>query len=246
MLSSSRVILWSCFLCMLSAFNVISMPQNPYDVFLSHASDQKYDVAMPVRNGIKLMAQSCRVFIDVLELPGGQEWGANLREHMQTSHCGVFILSPEFAVKEWPMIECECFLSRRCAAQARGSQGPLIMPVYYELTWEDCTSSWSKFEQKYGTRFPTDNTTLPDFEPERSARGERIMEILRALTELQGPPPFSNAVGTKKHEKEYNFSQAVARYVYEHLDHLPRSGTDTPSSDNSSNDPISMDIDDDL
>lgn len=63
-------------------------------------------------------------------------------EHaMNTAHVGVFILSPEFPVRTWTMIELLCFQRREKEAIENGMPVPKLIPVFYRLSVGNCRNA---------------------------------------------------------------------------------------------------------
>ncbi len=71
---------------------------------------------------------------------------------MESALCGVFIMSPEFLAKKWPMKELYCFLKRQEEAKKAGCKLPNLFPVFYRLSLEECGAPEDLFAQ-YGEIF---------------------------------------------------------------------------------------------
>jgi len=74
-----------------------------YDVFISHASEDKHSVAKPIaehltRNGLK-------VWFDDQQLLIGDRLLEKITSALQTSNYGVVVLSQNFFLKKWPRYE---------------------------------------------------------------------------------------------------------------------------------------------
>ena len=99
-----------------------------WDVFISHASEDKSFVARPLAN--KLSEAGLRVWIDEAELHVGDRLREKIDEGLVKSQFGVLILSPSFFAKEWAKSELEALVSK----EVGGSK--VILPVWHELNFE--------------------------------------------------------------------------------------------------------------
>lgn len=103
-----------------------------FDVFISHAGEDKRTLAMPLNE--RLTQHGVKCFLDIENLrPGDLGWDS-MDHAMETATIGVMILSPEFAAKRWPMKELDCFLKRREEEGVRVG----VIPVFYRLEREEC------------------------------------------------------------------------------------------------------------
>ena len=76
-----------------------------YDVFISHASENKADVALPLANLLK--RQGIKVWLDSFELKLGDSLSRSIDQGVAESRFGMVILSPEFLRKDWPRRELD-------------------------------------------------------------------------------------------------------------------------------------------
>ena len=76
-----------------------------YDVFISHASENKADVALPLANLLK--RQGIKVWLDSFELKLGDSLSRSIDQGLSESRFGIVILSPEFLRKDWPRRELD-------------------------------------------------------------------------------------------------------------------------------------------
>jgi len=94
-----------------------------WDVFISHASEDKKSVARPLTT---LLEQAgLKVWLDENELTLGDSLSRKIDEGLSRSLYGVVILSPSFFSKDWPQRE----LAGLAAKQRRGEK--LILPVWH-------------------------------------------------------------------------------------------------------------------
>lgn len=108
--------------------------KSSFEVFISHAGEDKHNIAIPLYE--RLLESKIPTFLDKEELKVGQNAPKEMQAALDTAPIGIFILSPEFAAKKWPMYELQCFLTRLAEAQRRSSSSfvPTLIPVFYRLT----------------------------------------------------------------------------------------------------------------
>jgi len=99
-----------------------------WDVFISHASEDKESVALPLHNRLK--AAGLRVWIDRFELKIGDSLREKIDEGLAGSRYGVVVLSPSFLAKRWPAQELNGLFAREEAGRK------VLLPVWHELTKE--------------------------------------------------------------------------------------------------------------
>lgn len=92
-----------------------------WDVFISHAREDKERVARPLAGLLK--AAGLRVWIDENELQLGDSLRRKIDHALAGSRYGVVVLSPAFFAKEWPQRELD-------ALSALGSESH-ILPVWH-------------------------------------------------------------------------------------------------------------------
>ena len=81
-----------------------------YDVFISHASEDKKDIAVPLYN--ELSARGVRVWFDEATLQPGDSLTAKINDGLSNSRFGIVILSKMFFEKNWPPKELAAMLNR--------------------------------------------------------------------------------------------------------------------------------------
>jgi len=105
-----------------------------WDVFISHAGEDKQDVAWPLCNA--LLEAGFKPWLCDLEIRLGDSLRAKLDEGLAQSSYGVVILSPSFFAKHWPQTELN-------ALAARESSGDkVILPVWHKIEHKDI-ARWS-------------------------------------------------------------------------------------------------------
>ncbi|MDQ0068953.1 replicative DNA helicase [Variovorax boronicumulans] len=102
-----------------------------YDVFISHASEDKDDVARPLAEGLR--ARGLSVWIDEMELKLGDSLRRGIDHGLAESRYGLVVLSPDFLRKEWPQKELDGLVAREDGSQK------IILPVWHQVSREDIT-----------------------------------------------------------------------------------------------------------
>jgi TIR domain len=100
-----------------------------WDVFISHASEDKEALARALAERLRL--KGVRVWYDEFTLRLGDSLRRSTDRGLARSRFGVVILSPSFFTKEWPQKELDGLVAR----EVDGRQ--IILPVWHELTSED-------------------------------------------------------------------------------------------------------------
>ncbi|MBI4673155.1 MAG: toll/interleukin-1 receptor domain-containing protein [Chloroflexi bacterium] len=98
-----------------------------YGVFISHASEDKAEVARPLAQELERLG--VKVWLDEFELTLGDSLRQEIDRGLTQSHFGVVILSPDFFRKEWPQRELNALV-------AIEGDGKVILPVWHHLTKE--------------------------------------------------------------------------------------------------------------
>jgi hypothetical protein len=96
-----------------------------WDVFISHASEDKAIVARPLAQ--LLEAADLRVWLDEAQLRLGDSLRERIDEGLAQSRFGVVILSPAFFAKQWTQSELDGWFARETSDQKK------ILPVWHEI-----------------------------------------------------------------------------------------------------------------
>lgn len=99
------------------------------DVFISHASEDKLEVARPL--AALLIQLGLKVWLDEAELLLGDSLRRKIEHGLSTCRFGVVILSKSFFSKEWPQKELDALVAR----EDRNEK--VILPVWHEVTSND-------------------------------------------------------------------------------------------------------------
>jgi formylglycine-generating enzyme required for sulfatase activity len=97
-----------------------------WDVFISHAWEDKEDIARPLAEALR--RKGLRVWYDEFTLTLGDSLRRSIDRGLAQSRYGVVILSPNFFAKEWPQKELDGLAAR----EAPGEK--VILPVWHNIT----------------------------------------------------------------------------------------------------------------
>ncbi len=97
-----------------------------WDVFISHASEDKASVARPLAQ--QLEASGLRVWFDETQLKVGDSLRAKIDEGLAQSRFGVVVLSPAFFSKRWPQRELAGLVARDVI------ENRVILPVWHNIS----------------------------------------------------------------------------------------------------------------
>lgn len=113
-----------------SALVAPKAPETEYDLFISHASEDKVEIAAPLAE--KLTALGATVWYDEAVLTAGDSLRREIDKGLRLSRFGVVILSPAFFAKEWPQRELDGLVALQTD---RG--GKVVLPVWHRVTKDD-------------------------------------------------------------------------------------------------------------
>ncbi len=99
-----------------------------YDVFLSHASEDKDNVARPLAE--LLQERGLRVWYDEFELRIGDNLVAKLNAGISTSRFGIIVLSQSFFAKRWTNYELD-MLEHLWVTEER-----MLFPIWHGIEME--------------------------------------------------------------------------------------------------------------
>ena len=100
-----------------------------WDIFISHASEDKEEVVRPLARELKQLKLS--VWVDEFTLTLGDSLRRKVDHGLSKSRYGVVILSHDFFSKEWPQKELDALVAR----EADGEK--VILPVWHRLKRSD-------------------------------------------------------------------------------------------------------------
>lgn len=97
-----------------------------YDVFISHASEDKDQVARPLAQ--QLEQRGLRVWLDECQLTVGDSLRRSIDRGLGESRFGIVVLSQAFFKKEWPNRELDGLFARD------EGQEKVILPVWHQVS----------------------------------------------------------------------------------------------------------------
>jgi hypothetical protein len=97
-----------------------------WDVFISHATEDKDDIVRPL--AIALQSAGLSVWYDEFELRIGDSLRRKIDAGLANSRFGVVVLSPAFLEKNWPQYELDGLVTR----EIEGTQ--VILPLWHNIT----------------------------------------------------------------------------------------------------------------
>ena len=100
-----------------------------YDVFISHATEDKDEVVRPLANS--LVAHGLRVWYDEFELRIGDSLRRKIDTGLARSRFGVVVISPSFFTKNWPQYELDGLVTR----EMTGEQ--VILPLWHQISKQE-------------------------------------------------------------------------------------------------------------
>lgn len=126
-----------------------------YDAFISHASEDKDEIARPLAQA--LIAEGLKVWYDELTLKIGDSLRRKIDAGLARSSFGVIILSQHFFAKNWPQHELDGLVARAMSDELR------ILPVWHRITKAEVMAQSPSLADKLGR-----NTS--EYTPEEIAR----------------------------------------------------------------------------
>lgn len=106
--------------------------QQVYDVFISHATEDKNEIVRPLANA--LVAEGLRVWYDEFELRIGDSLRRKIDAGLSNSRFGVVVLSHAFFSKNWPQYELDGLVTK----EMTGEQ--VILPLWHCITKSEVIS----------------------------------------------------------------------------------------------------------
>ncbi|MBI5205575.1 MAG: toll/interleukin-1 receptor domain-containing protein [Nitrospirae bacterium] len=105
------------------------LSEKPWDIFISHASEDKDTLVRPVAHA--LSAFGARVWYDEFTLDVGDSLSCSIDHGLSQSRFGLIVLSPSFFAKAWPEYEL-----RGLTAKELGRE-KVILPIWHNVSREE-------------------------------------------------------------------------------------------------------------
>jgi hypothetical protein len=100
-----------------------------YDVFISHASEDKETVARPLAHALR--DAGLEVWYDEFELKIGDSLRRKIDRGLAGSRFGVVVLSQSFFAKGWPNYELDGLVTKAVSGEQ------VLLPVWHKVTKEE-------------------------------------------------------------------------------------------------------------
>lgn len=97
-----------------------------YDVFISHASEDKLEVVRPL--ALALKSNGLRVWYDEFELRIGDSLRRKIDQGLANSRFGIVVLSKEFIRKGWTNYELDGIITKSMTDEQ------IVLPIWHNIT----------------------------------------------------------------------------------------------------------------
>ncbi|WP_250690175.1 toll/interleukin-1 receptor domain-containing protein, partial [Erysipelothrix aquatica] len=152
-----------------------------WDVFISHASEDKDKIVKPLANTLRNFGVS--VWYDEFELKLGDSLSKSIDKGLINSKFGVIVLSPSFFEKGWTDYELRSLTNKEIGNKK------VILPVWHDITREEISAHSLFLADKFA--IPT-NLGLNEL-------SQKIIEIVR--------PDIINTFALKAFARTGNFTK---------------------------------------
>lgn len=148
-----------------------------WDIFISHASEDKDAVARPLAD--RLIQHGLKVWYDEYTLTLGDSLRRSIDKGLAGSRYGLVVLSPHFFEKEWTQKELDGLVAREDGSEKR------ILPVWHNVSRKDVVSFSPPLADKLGVS---------------TAKGldHVVREIIRVLKPESVPKPATVTATVKE------------------------------------------------
>lgn len=100
-----------------------------YDVFISHASEDKGEVVRPL--AIALQNKNLKVWYDEFELKIGDSLRQKIDKGLANSRFGIVVLSKNFIRKGWTNYELDGIITKSISGQQ------VVLPIWHDITKQE-------------------------------------------------------------------------------------------------------------
>lgn len=132
---------------LLKRYSIMTKKSEKFDIFLSHASEDKNTVAFPLYYYLSQFGY--KVWYDESELKGGDDLYEKIIQAISQSKLCVFILSPSFfnRTKKWTTEELVMVRSQL------DNKGNRFIPIFYNITYNEIPELYSWIIDKRAIQF---------------------------------------------------------------------------------------------
>ncbi len=100
-----------------------------YDVFISHASEDKDEVVRPL--AIALQSKGLKVWYDEFELKIGDSLRRKIDKGLANSRFGIVVLSKDFIRKGWTNYELDGIITKSVSGEQ------IVLPIWHNITKQE-------------------------------------------------------------------------------------------------------------
>jgi hypothetical protein len=100
------------------------------DVFLSHAGEDKDEIARPLKEALE--ARGISVWFDEIQIKVGQSIRQEIERGIASCRFGVVIISPSFFAKQWTNAELDALFSKKMASGQN-----LVLPIWHHISKDE-------------------------------------------------------------------------------------------------------------
>ncbi len=97
-----------------------------YDVFISHASEDKDDVVRPLANSLR--DKGVKVWYDEFEMKIGDSLRRKIDKGLANSRFGIVVISKDFIKKGWTNYELDGIITKAVSGEQ------IILPIWHNIT----------------------------------------------------------------------------------------------------------------
>ncbi len=105
-------------------FDIDTEPE--YDVFISHASEDKDEVVRPLANSLK--SKGIKVWYDEFEMRIGDSLRRKIDKGLANSRFGIVVISKDFIKKGWTNYELDGIITKAISGEQ------IILPIWHNIT----------------------------------------------------------------------------------------------------------------
>ena len=154
-----------------------------WDVFVSHASEDKAEVVLPLSRLLERLG--LKVWLDVGELKVGDSLSKSIDEGLARSRFGILVLSKAFLRKDWPDYELRSLIAKELGREK------VILPVWHDIERDELLAYSPNLADKKGlstNRMSLEDIALELVEVIRPDLSERILRKLIYLRQRNASP----------------------------------------------------------
>ncbi len=115
-----------------------------YDVFISHASEDKEAIVVPLANALEELG--VKVWFDQFALRIGDSLRRKIDEGIANSRFGVVVISKSFLAKGWPQYELDGLVTMAVS----GKQ--VLLPIWHEISKDEVINASPSLADKVALR----------------------------------------------------------------------------------------------